>query len=172
MLYNALGGEHWHNNTNWLSSEPLGEWYGVGMVVSSTGEKWVFSLDLQDNGLSGEIPPELGNLTELARLWLDDNELTGEIPPELGNLTELVRLRLSNNQLTGEIPPELANITWLETLWLFNNQLTGEIPPELGKLEHLREFNIGGNDLSGCVPFGLIYAYEGYREGDPRTCPP
>ena len=28
-LYNATNGPTWANNTNWLSDEPLGEWYGV-----------------------------------------------------------------------------------------------------------------------------------------------
>ena len=29
-LYRATGGDDWTDNTNWLSDEPLGEWYGVG----------------------------------------------------------------------------------------------------------------------------------------------
>ena len=28
-LYNATDGANWVNNTNWLSSEPIGEWFGV-----------------------------------------------------------------------------------------------------------------------------------------------
>ena len=28
-LYDATGGTNWTNNTNWLSNEPLSEWYGV-----------------------------------------------------------------------------------------------------------------------------------------------
>ena len=28
-LYNATDGDNWTNNTNWLSDEPLGQWYGV-----------------------------------------------------------------------------------------------------------------------------------------------
>ena len=28
VLYNALDGANWTNNANWLSDEPLGEWYG------------------------------------------------------------------------------------------------------------------------------------------------
>ena len=37
-------------------------------------------------------------------LLLGGNQLTGEIPPELGNLTQLQNLDLRQNQLTGEIP--------------------------------------------------------------------
>ena len=48
-------------------------------------------LGLGGNELSGEIPPELGNLASTAG---------GEIPPELGNLANLTRLALSGNQLS------------------------------------------------------------------------
>ena len=43
--------------------------------------------------------------------------MTGEIPPELGNLASLELLDLSGNQLTGEIPPELANLVEPGSCW-------------------------------------------------------
>ena len=48
-------------------------------------------------GLSGEIPAELGNLAGLKHLGLHGlyGKLSGQIPPELGNLTNLVNLRAS-----------------------------------------------------------------------------
>ena len=89
---------------------------------------------LNGNELRGQIPSELGNLTNLDTLMLGDNQLSGEIPPDLGNLTNLVNLRLDNNQLTGEIPPELADLPQLSTLMLGGNQLTGCIPAGLSKV--------------------------------------
>ena len=53
--------------------------------------------------MTGEIPPELGGLSNLTWLYLYENQLTGEIPPELGGLSNLTYLTLSENQLTGEI---------------------------------------------------------------------
>ena len=62
--------------------------------------------------MTGEIPPELGGLSNLTELWLFTvNQLTGEIPPELGRLSNLTRLILHGNQLTGEIPPELGRLS-------------------------------------------------------------
>ena len=101
-LYNATHGPSRRNNENWLSDAPIGEWHGV-----ATKEGRVARLFLNRNGLSGEIPPELGNLTKLFWLDLSNNELSGEIPPELGNLANLKRLDLSDNDLSGCIPNSL-----------------------------------------------------------------
>ena len=34
-LYDATGGASWTNNTNWKTSAPLSEWYGV--VAGTSG---------------------------------------------------------------------------------------------------------------------------------------
>ena len=39
--------------------------------------------------MSGEIPAELGSLSNLERLSLGNNDLSGEIPAELGSLSNL-----------------------------------------------------------------------------------
>jgi len=101
---------------------------------------------------NGEIPPEIGNLTNLTTLWLYYNQLTGSIPPEIGNLTNLPDLRLYGNQLSGEIPPEIGNLTNLNTLWLSHNQLIGEIPPEIGNLTNLTNLYLYENQLTGEIP--------------------
>ena len=46
------------------------------------------------------------SVEDTTSLNLSDNQLTGSIPSEIGNLTNLTYLDLSNNGLTGEIPPE------------------------------------------------------------------
>ena len=150
-LYNATGGANWGNNGNWLSNAPMGEWHGV--TTDSDGR--VTHLDLRTNQLTGEIPAELGNLTNLEGLDLYGNQLTGEIPAELGNLTNLTHLYLSGNQLTGEIPAELGNLANLQTLHLYSNQLTGAIPAELGSLPSLQSLWLQGNQLTGAIPAEL-----------------
>ena len=76
-LYNATNGENWDESDNWLSDAPLGEWYGV--ITNDDGR--VTALEFYGNGLSGELPPELGSLSNLESLSLIYNELSGEIPP-------------------------------------------------------------------------------------------
>ena len=116
-LYNATDGANWMDNWNWLNGAPNDSWAGVATDLRGR----VVGIDLGANWLNGQIPPELGNLTNLKTLSLYGNLryrvwLNGQIPPELGNLTELVELNLFSNQLSGQIPPELGNLTKLEGL--------------------------------------------------------
>ena len=122
------------------------------------------SLDLGYNQLTGSIPPEIGNLTNLTYLNLRSNQLTGSIPPEIGNLTNLTRLWLNDNQLTGSIPPEIGNLTNLTVLNLSDNQLTGEIPESICNLvENNCSINIYYNQL--CPPYpSCIEDYVGTQD--------
>ena len=147
-LYEATDGRHWINNANWLTAEPLSSWHGVS--VNSRGR--VTKLVLSNNGLVGEIPPELEDLGNMWALDLSRNSLTGQIPPELGKLRHLSSLGLGSNSLTGQIPPELGNIANLQWLHLNHNALTGPIPAELGKLTRLWALVFSANNLTGTIP--------------------
>jgi len=67
---------------------------------------------------------ELGNLSNLIKLYLHQNELSGSIPSELGNLSNLESLILSYNNLSGNLPSELSNLSNLTLLEVNHNQLT------------------------------------------------
>ena len=54
-------------------------------------------------------------------MYLEDNRLTGGVPPELGNLSNLEDLRLGRNQLTGALPMSVLRITGLEFLQIQEN---------------------------------------------------
>ena len=78
-LYNATGGPNWNDNNNWLSDVPISEWHGV--TTDDNGR--VIELNLWSNQLSGEIPPELGNLANLQQLLIHENRLSGCVPISL-----------------------------------------------------------------------------------------
>ena len=126
-LYNATGGPNWSGNYNWLSDVPIGEWEGV----TTDGKGRVIGLALLGNQLSGEMPPELGNLANVDDLILRSNQLSGELPLELGNLANVDDLILRSNQLSGELPLELGNLANLTWLYLDGNQLSGCVPSSL-----------------------------------------
>ena len=113
------------------------------------------SLDLSDSGLTGEIPPEIGNLTNLTFLELSQNQLTGTIPTEIGNLINLNWLVLWENQLTGNIPESIWDLVLLENLDLDYNQLTGSIPPEIGNLTNLHHLFLDNNQFTGQIPLEI-----------------
>ena len=174
-LYNATGGASWTTSTKWLTDRPLNEWHGVttnsdgrvaelklftneltGPIPAELGELTdLRALSLSFNELSGPIPAELGGLTNLEALWLGGNQLTGPIPAELGSLRNLRDLSLFKNELTGPIPTELGGLTKLYSLVLAHNELRGPIPTELGALISLESLELLGNQLTGCVPAGL-----------------
>ncbi|GJN25991.1 hypothetical protein PR202_gb13881 [Eleusine coracana subsp. coracana] len=71
-------------------------------------------LDLSSNRLAGPIPSELSGLSSVSGALsifyrnFHSNGLTGNIPPELGKLQNLVELRLDRNRLKGSIPGSTA----------------------------------------------------------------
>ena len=121
-------------------------------------------LDLSNNYISGIIPHELTQLTQLSYLNLSLNKLSGEIPPNIDNLSSLSVLDLSHNNLSGSIPPkfsycdkpfsrnihiELECDRFSQLLDLSSNTLTGHIPSTLGF--HC-QINLSYNYLEGPTP--------------------
>ena len=178
-FYNATGGANWEKNTNWLSDAHIGRWHGV--TINPSGR--VIGIDLARNGLRGELPPELGSLTELKILSVWANQLRGTVPPELAALTKLEHFSVGGNQLSGDIPSWLGNLSnlrvlqlvsnqftgsipsWigdlpLRGLYLAHNRLSGDVPAELGNLSGLRTLYLDGNNLTGCIPDELRNAPE------------
>ncbi len=145
---------------NWSTDIPITQWEGI-----SVGDVGVKTLELGDRELTGVIPPELGQLSQLEWLSLYYNELTGSIPPELGQLSQLEWLDLGGNVLIGSVPPELGRLSQLEWLDLGGNVLIGSIPVELSQLIALRGLYLYGNQLIGSIPLELsqLTALRGLR---------
>ena len=148
-FYNSLGGPKWARKFNWLSEEPIDRWGGVS---TDPGGR-VIKLELGHNGLSGSIPAEIGELSNLRFLDLGWNrQIVGNIPSEIGDLVNLRYLDLSVNKLSGEIPPEVGQLKSLETLLLYHNHLSGAVIPEIGQLKSLVSLDLATNQLTGEIP--------------------
>src|SRR6056300_404225 len=61
---------HWNLNNNWSRDLHLRDWDRIKVHEYSEEKFIVKSLELEDNGLTGEIPKEIGNLTNLQELYL------------------------------------------------------------------------------------------------------
>ncbi|KAF9592301.1 hypothetical protein IFM89_013527 [Coptis chinensis] len=121
------------------------------------------SLDLSFNpGLTGPLPSEIGNLTNLDILILAGCSFSGSIPEEIGNLANLSFLALNSNNFSGNIPPTLGSLSNLYWLDVADNQLTGSLPvstntaPGLDLLLNAKHFHFNKNQLSGSIPFKLF----------------
>ena len=175
-FYDATGGLGWRVSTNWKTEARLRDWHGV----TTDADGRVSRLNLGGNGLTGSIPPVVGDLTHLVGLELWNNRLTGPIPPALGRHARLDWLNLDGNDLTGTmpdlgrlgalrglylggndfaagpIPRWVGNLTRLERLFLQESNRTGPIPAELSNVLNLRALHLANNALTGETPSILM----------------
>ena len=177
-FYNATGGANWTRSTNWDSTAPVADWYGVsiddsgsvtalyfynnnlsGSIPARVGDLMsLTSLDLNLNELSGPIPARVWDLRGLTRLHLGNNALSGSLPAAIANLASLTYLHVGGNQLSGPIPAAVGDLTGLVSLVVFSNEfdvnkrLSGSIPTTIGNLTSLRLLDLDGNTLSGPIP--------------------
>ncbi|KAH7565868.1 hypothetical protein JRO89_XS08G0028300 [Xanthoceras sorbifolium] len=129
-------------------------------------------LDLEDNGISGELP-SVGSLPNLKVLRLGNNQLFGKIPEELLesvipiqeldlngvsilygsiheiNSTTLKVLNLSSNVLSGALPTSLKGFVRLD---LSRNMISGDVSVMLNWEAPLEVLDLSSNKLSGSLP--------------------
>jgi len=136
----------------------------IGQLASLT------KLFLSDNQFI-TLPPEIGQLSRLIELWLWGDHLT-TLPPEIFQLTNLTHLGLGGNCFTV-LPPELFQLESLTLLDLSDNQLT-TLPPEIGLLENLTALHLNRNQLTALPPeiCRLTKLKELDIRGNPLVSPP
>ncbi|XP_008779677.2 receptor kinase-like protein Xa21 [Phoenix dactylifera] len=136
----------------------IGENYLAGVLPNSISN---LSTDMrlllfENNQISGSLPSDIGNLKNLAVLYMDANLLTGNIPASLGYLKALHQLDMSLNSFSGQIPPSLGNISQLNQLYLEGNILNGTIPTHLGNCKNLQSLDLSHNQLTGPIPIQIL----------------
>jgi hypothetical protein len=90
-------------------------------------------LRLHSTALTGPtIPTQLWSLTNLQRLDLYATQISGSLPTEIANLSNLVILRLRDMpNLSSTIPTEIGMLTKLARVWLDGTNVTGPVPEAL-----------------------------------------
>lgn len=145
----------WPAEGSWTVDNPITEWFGVTVEEYRVRKLELHSAyEFHEVTMQGHLPSELGELTALTDLALTHDGIEGEIPPEVANLTNLLSLVLYGS-MTGRIPAEIGELTQLMELYL-GGHLTGTIPPELGKLTQLVGLGISGTNLTGQIPPALF----------------
>ncbi|CAA7037631.1 unnamed protein product [Microthlaspi erraticum] len=169
---------------SWEGSDPCGtKWVGITcsddhVVSISLGHlnlegklSWDITalaelqiLDLSYNiGLSGSLPPNIGDLKKLRNLILVGCSFSGQIPESVGSLEQLEYLSLNSNQFSGTIPASIGRLSKLYWFDISDNQIEGNIPvsngtssPGLDMLHETKHFHFGNNKLSGDIPEKLF----------------
>ncbi len=136
-LYDNNGGPGWREEENWLDeADPFSfsVWYGV--MTNDNGR--VSELDLDGNGLTGELTNGLEELRGLERLDLYGNAgLSGVLPLGLIELPELGMVDIGD---TGVCAPEDATFQ----RWLADIDFRGEICAENADEDRLEQSGGGG----------------------------
>ena len=160
-------------------SADLNDWYGV-VAETIEGEQRVVELNLQNSGawglmshyygelehlrvldlsapgtffrVSGPIPAELGELSNLEVLDLEYTNLSWDVPGELGD----TQLREFHAEFTffRAIHPDLTNAP-VEVLDLWWSELDGPIPHFIGDFTEMRWMDLSRNNFSGALPASL-----------------
>ncbi|WMV23716.1 hypothetical protein MTR67_017101 [Solanum verrucosum] len=114
-------------------------------------------LSISYNQISGCIPSNICQLTQLKVLSIYFNNITGDIPRNIGCLSKIEKFYIGDNLIKGTIPTSLGNISTLHSLYCRNNRIVGGIPPELGKLSNLRQLSFAHNyNLMGEIPEAIF----------------
>ncbi len=152
-------GANWSTDATELTN--VGSWQGVTTEIIN-GQKHVTKLELTNKRLSGNVPKEIKDLSELTILNLSGNSLES-IPTEIGDLGKLVYLNLSSNSLES-LPTGIGNFASLMELQITNqkkdvrtSQYTStltSLPDEIGNIATLEKLNLSYNGLTS-LPSGI-----------------
>lgn len=88
VLFESTGGRQtWKNSANWLTSADECEWFTAETQEAICNDEGMIRvLNLENNGLTGTLPQELGLLNELTLISLHGNQLDGDMPSDVCEL--------------------------------------------------------------------------------------
>ncbi|KMT05573.1 hypothetical protein BVRB_7g168170 [Beta vulgaris subsp. vulgaris] len=156
---------------NWSGNNPC-KWQGIS--CGSSGQ--LTSITLVSKSISGTLPSEITQLSNLESLSLQNNHLSGTIPP-LANMSNLQEVFLDgnffshipSNFLVGlpnlqsfsitdnpldswSIPQGLSESSSLQSFRAANASVVGPIPDIFGSLPSLQDLRLSYNNITGFLP--------------------
>eukprot|EP00526_Cylindrotheca_closterium_P003385 CAMPEP_0113609644 /NCGR_PEP_ID=MMETSP0017_2-20120614/4605_1 /TAXON_ID=2856 /ORGANISM="Cylindrotheca closterium" /LENGTH=1349 /DNA_ID=CAMNT_0000518483 /DNA_START=142 /DNA_END=4188 /DNA_ORIENTATION=+ /assembly_acc=CAM_ASM_000147 len=113
---NAVGETSWMANDLWLSDANVCDWFSSGGSLRCNNNGMVTALTLTNNGLNGNLPNEIGILSQLETIMLSGNaQLTGPVPRTVQYLSNLNSIFIEGTGLSG-LPPEVCDLP-LQDFW-------------------------------------------------------
>ena len=132
-------------------------WHGISCDANGN----VVSIDLSGNGLIGTISSAIfTGLSQLLELNLANNKgLTGPLPPEIGQASNICLLELYGCSLNGNLPDVFDRLTHFDSKYcqqpkidLHFNKITGELPKSIGEMGALPYISVANNKHVGPIP--------------------
>ncbi|WOH08387.1 hypothetical protein DCAR_0727826 [Daucus carota subsp. sativus] len=162
-------------------SSPPPDWTGTSYCqwsgINCDNSNKVTSISLSTKSISGSLPSEISQLSQLKTLALQRNKLSGTIP-SFANLTSLQEIFLDSNDFTSvpqdfllglpnlhtftlsdnfhlapwQIPGYLIESTNLGTFAASNSSIFGTIPDFFGSLPTFQHLRLSYNNMTGGLP--------------------
>ncbi|KAK4480215.1 hypothetical protein RD792_013277 [Penstemon davidsonii] len=143
-LDNLKKAKHFHFNKNRLSGEIPAQLFDSDMSL--------IHVLFDGNQFEGRVPNTVALVQTLEVLRLDRNGLDGNVPPQLNNLTNLIELNLAHNVLSGPLP-NLTGMNSLNYVDLSNNSFRkSDAPDWFTTLQSLTTLVIEYGPLEGSMP--------------------
>ncbi|KAL4555296.1 hypothetical protein LXL04_037912 [Taraxacum kok-saghyz] len=135
------------------------------------------SIDLSENGFTGQLPRSLANCTNLEVLSVGDNTFDDVFPFWLGTLSKLQVLILHSNKFYGQIYGSRDVCSYFPNLWIIdlsNNGFTGQVGQNYFKNCNAMKFvyvgkssvmgsNISSEVLTAHVQYSMTSIHKGVR---------
>jgi Leucine-rich repeat (LRR) protein/PKD repeat protein len=145
MYYNT-NGANWSAAQRWtlsrINSFPDSTLYGITVLNGD-----IRAIQLSSVGMSGTLPAELNDLTELQTLQISNSLALTDTLPYLGGLTKLNTLDFSNTNFQGTIPSWITELLNLRSLSLSSYSMSGPIPSDIVNLMQLNSLTLNNVDL-------------------------
>jgi Leucine-rich repeat (LRR) protein len=107
-------------------------------------------LQMSQNKLSGSLPANLGQFTQLTNLSIDNNQFSGPLPSSMSALTNMLIFNCYKNSFTGALP-DVSGWTRLQQFTATYNQFTGTLP-SFSPQAPLASLSLGNNRFTGTIP--------------------
>ena len=132
--------QHWMQDGDTTACD----WEGIICSLGDDEHYHVTWIELEEEGLNGNIPDSIDQLTYLQEFDIYGNSI-GALPETIGNLHHLQSLEFSENGISS-LPDSIGNLTGLTEIYGYDNSLQS-LPASIGNLTQLTDIDLSDNQL-------------------------
>eukprot|EP01031_Cornospumella_fuschlensis_P024716 gene24716-29867_t len=125
--------------------------YFLSSNMSGNTSCTIVEFQLPAHNITGPLPPEIANLTNMRSMIFERNHVTNPLPNTLPLMSKLTRLDLAINRLWEIFPSWLCTLPAIETFDFHDNFLRGTLPAECYNMSTLISFDVSSNFLDGTI---------------------